>query len=151
MTNAANTTSQTSTCRRCGRTLTSARSIREAGQNGGYGRGCATKITDATLAVAATETTSQIQQATELIEDGAIVHWTHHLYLSVSTDGGVYYETMPAAGTHGACTCKAGQYGRRCYHLVAADILIAADQAATVQPVAIVTPVDPFAVFDLAA
>lgn len=142
---------QTATCRKCGRTLTSQRSIREAQNNGGYGRGCATKITEATQTIASTETTSQIDQATELIEDGAIVHWTHHLYLSVSTDGGVYYETMPAAGTHGACTCTAGQYGRRCYHLVAAGILIAADQAAAVQPVAILTPADPFAVFDLAA
>src|SRR5262249_1044888 len=38
------TATRTTTCRRCGRTLTSPRSLREAQTNGGYGRGCATKI-----------------------------------------------------------------------------------------------------------
>jgi hypothetical protein len=41
----------------------------------------------------------------------------------VSSDGTATYETNTAAQS---CTCKAGQRGIRCYHLAAAEILVAA-------------------------
>lgn len=124
MTNAANTTSHHITCRRCGRPITSARSLREAQNNGGYGRTCAAKVAHA--AQTATASATQIAQAVELIEDGAIVHWTGSLFIAVSTNGLVRYEVMPTAGRHGSCSCPAGQYERACYHICAARILQAA-------------------------
>lgn len=142
-TNAATTTSH-ATCRRCGRTLTSPRSIREATQNGGYGRGCAAKIADE---VAANTTPAQASEALDLIQDEAIVRVAGSVFLAVSADGRVLYEVCPVTGT---CTCKAGQYGRRCYHLVAAEAvsgLTATPPQAPREPVALATPEDPFACF----
>lgn len=145
MTNAATTTSHT-TCRRCGRPLTSPRSIREAQTNGGYGRGCAAKIAD-TVAV---ETPAIAEQAAELIEDGGVVRVTGAIFLAVSTDGSVLYEVCPVVGS---CSCKAGQYGRRCFHLAAAEAVSGLTAPACVarEVVEVATPADPFAVFATAA
>lgn len=142
------TATQTTTCRRCGRTLTSTRSIREANRNGGYGRGCAHTIEAA--AHTSTAPAAQIDEALELIEDGALQHWTHTLYLAVSSDGRVLYEVCPDAGTHGSCTCKAGQYGRYCYHLLAVRLLTG-KPAVPAAAVEVARPADPFAVFADAA
>ena len=118
MTNTAATTSTSPIlCGRCGRPLTSPRSISAATRNGGYGRGCAAKI------AAAEQATNATPAAVELIEDAAIVRTAPALFLAVSSDGSTRYEVNPAAGT---CTCKAGQYGRSCKHLAAAIVLIAA-------------------------
>lgn len=105
-------------CARCGRTLRSATSIAA-----GYGPTCARRIREAAKVVDLTAYKAhQVEKATELIEQGGIIR-TGHLYLAVSTDGAIRYETSPAAGT---CTCKAGERGLRCYHLAAATVLAAA-------------------------
>jgi hypothetical protein len=57
----------------------------------------------------------QIEQARELIEDGAIVLLRGRVFLTVSTDGRDTYMTAPDA-----CSCPAGLNRRLCYHRAAA-------------------------------
>jgi len=139
------TASQTTThCHRCGRLLRSTKSVAA-----GLGPVCAAKIAEAAIIAARTDPTTQVDKAVELIEDGAIVPVTPTVYLAVSTDGSVNYEVNALAGS---CSCKAGQYGRRCFHLLAAEWFVGwtrfpVASVATVSP----KPADPFAVFDLAA
>jgi len=113
-------TTTTAKCNRCGRTLTSAKSISH-----GYGRTCKTKIAAATKAVDLTEYKPvQVAKAVEVIELGGILRADRPaLYLTVSSDGLARYRVDQAGHT---CTCKAGERGIRCYHLAAADILAAA-------------------------
>jgi hypothetical protein len=146
MTNAAQATSPTTHCHRCGRQLTDPKRIAA-----GYGRTCAAKIAEAAQAAALTETAAQMAKATELVTDGGIVRITRTVYLATSSDGSVRYEVNPAAGIHGTCTCRAGQYGRRCYHILAAELLTARPAVVTVAPVALARPADPFAAFADAA
>jgi hypothetical protein len=138
-------TSTTITCRKCGRDITSARSIREASRNGGYGRGCAAKVADT---VTSTDQPAEVsEKALELIEDGGIVRVTGAIFLAVSTTGRVLYEVCPVTGS---CTCKAGQHGRRCYHLAAAEAvsgLTAPAPKPVAEPVELARPADPFAYF----
>lgn len=108
------------TCKRCGRPLTSPRTIREALTNGGYGRGCA-KVIEANVKAAAT-TEAQAAKVVDAIEAGAVEHRVRNLFQVVSSDGTTVYDVDLAAGS---CTCKAGQYGRRCYHISAAAALAA--------------------------
>jgi hypothetical protein len=111
-------------CLHCGRTLRSQRSIREAQRNGGYGRGCARKITNIAKTVDLTGCKAdQLAKATELIEDGAIVPIRgRRVFRAVSSDGARTYLTAPTA-----CTCAAGLRGHSvCFHRVAASILAAA-------------------------
>jgi hypothetical protein len=143
------TTTAHITCRKCGRSLTSARSIAEAQRNGGYGRGCAAKVEQAVAAKG--DPVEVSEKALELIEDGGIVPVIGCTYLAVSSDGTVLYEVNPVAAT---CTCKAGQYGRRCYHLASAEALSGYTAPAPrrhVEPVELARPVDPFAAFTTAA
>ncbi|MEU8472705.1 DUF6011 domain-containing protein [Streptomyces sp. NPDC029006] len=109
------TTHQHDNCLRCGRTLTSVKS-----RATGYGPKCATKIrrtpTDLT-----DYKPHQVASARELIEDGAIVLLRSVVFVSVSTDGTETYKTAP-----NVCTCPAGLKGSRCYHQLAARMLLAA-------------------------
>ncbi|WP_435279161.1 DUF6011 domain-containing protein [Streptomyces sp. 1222.5] len=102
-------------CLRCGRTLTSTKS-----QATGYGPKCAAKVRKAPI-----ETTDykahQIASAQELIEDGAIILIRNNVFAAVSTDGTETHLVHPAA-----CNCKAGLKGTRCYHQLAARMLLAA-------------------------
>lgn len=116
MTNAANTT-QNAKCHRCGRTLTDPRRIAT-----GYGRTCARKITEATRVAVATQPADRIAKATEAIETGAVVRRIHNLFQVVSSDGHTVYDVDLAAGS---CTCRAGQFGRACFHRTAAALLAA--------------------------
>ncbi|MFK0018208.1 DUF6011 domain-containing protein [Streptomyces sp. NPDC090798] len=113
--NAAATTHQHTNCLRCGRTLRSAKSAAL-----GYGPRCARHIRTATV-----DTTDykahQIASARELIEDGAIIPLRSVIFIAVSTDGTETYKTAPTA-----CTCPAGTKGSRCYHQLAARLLLAA-------------------------
>lgn len=110
---------KTSKCLRCGRKLTSARSIAN-----GYGPTCAARITRATKVVGLAEyKAAQTAKAIELIEMGGIVRTSPAHYVAVSSDGTTSYQVDHAAH---ACTCKAGERGVRCYHLAAAAILTAA-------------------------
>ncbi|MFD1547737.1 helix-turn-helix domain-containing protein [Nonomuraea guangzhouensis] len=66
----------------------------------------------------------QVDKARELIEQGGIVPTSRTaLFLAVSTDGSANYLVDQAEHS---CTCKAGARGIPCYHLAAADIIVAA-------------------------
>ena len=112
--NAAATTTHTN-CLRCGRTLTSTKS-----QATGYGPTCARHIRNAQVELADYKP-HQVASARELIEDGAIIPLRSSIFIAVSTDGTETYKTAPTA-----CTCKAGLKGSRCYHQLAARMLLAA-------------------------
>ncbi|MFM9629383.1 DUF6011 domain-containing protein [Streptomyces galilaeus] len=112
--NAAAATHHTN-CLRCGRTLTSAKSMAA-----GYGPRCARHIRTAQVDLTDYKP-HQVQSARELIEDGAIVPLRSVIFITVSTDGTETYRTAPTA-----CTCKAGLKGTRCYHQLAARLLLAA-------------------------
>lgn len=109
-------------CRRCHRPLTSQRSIREAQRNGGYGRGCAHKIEQAAKAAATVLGAARVEKATDAIETGAVAQAAPNRFQVVSSDGTQTYDVDLAAGT---CTCRAGQFGRHCYHLTSAVLLAA--------------------------
>lgn len=114
------TATQTTTkCLRCGRTLRSAKSIAA-----GYGPTCAARIAQAAKVIdLAAYKANQIAKAAELIELKAIVRTTATTFAVVSSNGADTYETDTYRQT---CTCKAGERGLRCYHLAAAQILVAA-------------------------
>lgn len=116
MTNAANATTGTTHCHRCGRRLTAIASVAR-----GYGRGCAAKIAAAAKTVDAKP--EQVAKAAELVADGGILRAAGALFLAVASDGVTRYEVDSVSHT---CSCRAGQHGRRCYHVVAADLLAAA-------------------------
>ncbi|MFI1728194.1 DUF6011 domain-containing protein [Streptomyces acidicola] len=102
-------------CLRCGRTLTSARS-----RSLGYGPTCARHIRRATVDLRDYKA-HQIASARELIEDGAIIPLRSVVFIAVSTDGTETYKSAPTS-----CTCPAGLKGSRCYHSLAARMLLAA-------------------------
>lgn len=105
-------------CLRCGRPLTSSRSINQC-----YGSECLTAIlTAATTADLSAWSTRQIDDARELIRAGAIVLdrvWRNPIFRSVSTDGLAYHLT-----TRQACSCIAGVNGHQCYHRAAVEIIL---------------------------
>ncbi|NUS22690.1 MAG: hypothetical protein HOV92_00475 [Streptomyces sp.] len=113
--NAAATTHQHTNCLRCGRTLTSAKS-----RALGYGAKCAAKVRNAAVD-ASDYKAHQIASARELIEDGAIIPLRSVVFVTVSTDGTETYKTAPTT-----CSCPAGLKGSRCYHQLAARMLLAA-------------------------
>ncbi|MEU5596835.1 DUF6011 domain-containing protein [Streptomyces sp. NPDC020298] len=102
-------------CLRCGRVLRSAKS-----QATGYGPTCARHIRRAQVALTDYKP-HQIASARELIEDGAIIPLRSVVFIAVSTDGTETYKTAP-----NACSCPAGLKGSRCYHQLAARMLLAA-------------------------
>lgn len=102
-------------CLRCGRRLTSAASITR-----GYGRSCRAKVSAATAGVEDFKP-EQIASARELIEDGAIVPLRGLVFFAVSSDGTETYRAHPTN-----CNCPGGLKGRRCYHQLAARLLLAA-------------------------
>jgi hypothetical protein len=113
--NAATTTHRHTNCLRCGRTLTSAKS-----QATGYGPTCTRHIRRAPVDLTDYKP-HQIASARELIEDGAIIPLRSVVFVTVSTDGTETYKTAP-----NVCTCPAGLKGSRCYHQLAARLLLAA-------------------------
>ncbi|MFI0233146.1 DUF6011 domain-containing protein [Streptomyces sp. NPDC017086] len=112
--NAAATTTHTN-CLRCGRTLHTAKS-----QAAGYGPTCARHIRNATVNLTDYKP-HQITSARELITDAAIIPLRSVIFITVSTDGTETYKTAPTG-----CTCPAGLKGTRCYHQLAARLLLAA-------------------------
>lgn len=109
------TTTTTTKCTRCHRTLTSAKSI-----EAGMGRTCAKRTRQAAAVVGIKATT--VAKAQELIEQGGIIPIrAKRIFQVVSSDGTATYKTAPSA-----CTCAAGIKGRFvCYHRVAATLLAA--------------------------
>ncbi len=109
-----NTTTHTN-CLRCGRALRSAKS-----RALGYGAKCAAKIRHSAVDLADYKP-HQIASARELIADAAIIPLRGHVFTAVSTDGTETYLTHPTN-----CTCPAGLKAARCYHQLAARLLLAA-------------------------
>lgn len=109
-------TTKQANCLRCGRRLTSVKSV-----SLGYGPTCAAHIRKATKTDAVTAHKPQaIAKATELIEQGGILPLRgRRVFTVISSDGTGTYLTAPSG-----CTCPAGIKGRfTCYHRVAATIL----------------------------
>lgn len=114
-----NTTTQPTRCLRCGRPLTSTRSITT-----GYGPTCTRKVRAARRAqITAQYKAHQVAKAEELIEQGALIPLRgRRIFLAVSSDGSATYRTHRAA-----CTCPAGIKGTHpCKHRIAAHIVAAA-------------------------
>lgn len=112
------TATRTAKCKRCGRTLTDPKSVAAK-----LGPVCAKKraAEQRASAVIARHQPVQVDKAIELIGDAGILPTEHGVFLVVSSAGDVRYETTTAR-----CSCKAGQFGRLCYHRVAAELMIAA-------------------------
>ncbi len=110
--NAAATTTHTN-CLRCGRAL---RNPTPAG----YGPKCRAKVRRSSVDTSDYKP-HQITSARELIEDAAIIPLRNTVFIAVSTDGTETYKTAPTA-----CSCPAGLKGSRCYHQLAARLLLAA-------------------------
>ncbi len=109
-------------CLRCGRVLTSARSIAD-----GRGRTCKAKVRAAAKVADVTafkDGKAALSKAEQLIEDAAIVP-TRHVgqFIATSSDGLTVYlvDTLERS-----CTCKGHTRCGHCYHLVAADALMTA-------------------------
>lgn len=109
------TTTEQANCLRCGRTLTSAKSIAL-----GYGPTCSAKIRHAHADLTDYKP-EQIDAAVELITDGAIIPLRSVVFLTISSDGTETYRSAPTG-----CNCPGGLAGRRCYHTAAARLLLAA-------------------------
>ena len=116
------TSGRTATCLGCGRKLKAKGSV--AAQRGPrcrerYEREIEAALNLLAIDLAAEYSEEQVSKATELIEENAILPVaTHGVYFTASGDGERSYRTSADW-----CSCKAGQYGRRCYHRAAATIL----------------------------
>ncbi len=86
----------------------------------GYGAKCAAKVRRSAADLTDYKP-HQITSARELIEDGAIIPLRSVIFITVSADGTETYKTAPTA-----CSCPAGVKGSRCYHQLAARMLLAA-------------------------
>lgn len=111
----ATTTHQHTNCLRCGRVLRTDKS-----RALGYGAKCAAKVRHSAVDLTDYKP-HQIQSARELIEDGAIIPLRSVVFIAVSTDGTETYLSAPTG-----CNCPAGLKGSRCYHQLAARLLLAA-------------------------
>ena len=109
------TTHQHTNCLRCGRALRTAKS-----QALGYGAKCAAKVRNAAVDLTDYKP-HQIASARELIADAAIIPLRSVIFIAVSSDGTETYRSAPTA-----CNCPAGLKGSRCYHQLAARMLLAA-------------------------
>jgi hypothetical protein len=123
----ATTTTATTTavkCAECGRTLTNLRSIAAR-----RGPTCRARVAQA-IATATTNgklaayQPAQVAKAVEVVELAAIARVRRSTaWVVVSSHGNATYTVDIHTRT---CTCPAGDHGRRCYHLAAAEILAAA-------------------------
>lgn len=113
-------------CLGCGRKLKAKASIAQR-----RGPRCQAKWTERTAAALASldlsaYTGEQVVKAAELIAENAIVAASS---APLAADRPNVYRAMASAGdiayftTIDMCSCKAGQYGRRCYHRAAALVL----------------------------
>jgi hypothetical protein len=119
---------RTAKCLRCGRHLRS-----EASTTLGYGPVCWRRIRDAATQAPAPARAKPDQEARAraLIASGGIRPLsTAGLFAATSSDGTAVYLTDLRFGT---CPCKAGQLGRYCYHLTAAQILTDAAAATAIR------------------
>lgn len=110
------TTAHTAKCRRCHRALRSA-----ASRAAGVGPVCARRERKEAAArlVLATYSPAQVESVKQVLTDGGIARIDRHTFEVVASDGTRRYEVDT---TRASCTCKAGENGRRCYHLAAAQL-----------------------------
>lgn len=110
---------ETTKCRRCKRTLRSADSLARQ-----MGRTCArkTRQEEAAKLVLANYSAVQVEKVRELLADGGVQRVDRTTFLAVASNGIDRYEVSTV---HASCTCKAGQNGRRCYHVAAATLAAA--------------------------
>lgn len=103
------TTQAPAKCKRCHRQLRDPKSVAR-----GYGRTCAAKVQAKVAATVAPYKQPQVNKALALIANGGIVpSGVDTFYVAKGT-----YRTDATL-----CTCMAGQHGRTCYHLIAAQVL----------------------------
>jgi hypothetical protein len=116
---ASDTPAETRNCLRCGRKLRSAEALAR-----GYGDGCWRKVRTAErTADLSAWTPSQIAEAEQAIEDGAVVPSTREgVFHVVSSDGSRVHLV-----TRDHCSCTAGMKtlpGRPCYHRLAVLLIL---------------------------
>lgn len=113
-------TAQPARCRRCGRMLTAAATLADPS---GMGRTCRRRVREQARAeIVAAYKPHQIERALQLIADGGLVATgVPGEFRAVS---GIGDETYAVAAF--GCGCKAGQYGRACYHRAARELFLAA-------------------------
>lgn len=110
----------TAKCQECGRTRYF-RSAEAAANAAPAGRICRARIRQAAAGAQNAIKPDQYAKAIELIEDGGIVRTSRDgMFAATASDGTTVYVVDV---THQTCGCKAGQHGRYCYHLAAAQIL----------------------------
>lgn len=109
------TATPTANCLRCGRTLTSAKSVANK-----YGRTCRTNIRKAAETAALADfKPEQIAKAREAIEQGAAIPTRRpNVFQLVASKGDVSYLSAVQA-----CNCPAGLRAGRCYHRAVVVIL----------------------------
>jgi hypothetical protein len=133
-------------CLRCRRVLKSADSIAR-----GYGKGCAAKVAAAAkTADLSAWTASQVEDAKQAIEDGAVVPSNREgVFHVVSKDGSEVHLTH----RHG-CNCENGlktRQPRPCLHRCAVTIVLASQapaKPAAPAPVALPAPADIWAALE---
>jgi uncharacterized Zn finger protein len=109
----------TTKCRSCHRVLRSASSIAA-----GIGPTCARnekRKQAAAELIVQQYTHQQVKKAAALLTAGSVTQIDLHTFQAVSASGARY----DVDTTRAACTCPAGQHGRACYHLAAAQLLAA--------------------------
>lgn len=105
------------TCTRCGRILTDPASIAR-----GRGPVCQRRNRAArTTAPVADFTPAQIASAHQAHDDAAVLALRGQVVMVVSTDGTEIHRAHPTN-----CNCAAGLKARRCWHMAAARIALAA-------------------------
>jgi hypothetical protein len=152
MSNAAATSTETARCLGCRRPIRSAESIAT-----GYGAGCRAKLRKAAKqADLSAWTESQIADARQAIEDGAVVPSTReNVFHVVSKDGAEVHLTH-----RNGCNCESGlktRQPRPCFHRCAVAIVLAAQAPApapapvlalTAPPAPVAAPADVWAELD---
>jgi hypothetical protein len=116
---------ETRQCLRCGRKLRSAEAVAR-----GYGAGCWAKVRKAERTVDLSAwTESQVEDARQAIEDGAVVPSTREgVFHVVSVDGSEVHRTH-----RDCCNCTAGlktYQPRPCWHRCAIAIVLASQSSA---------------------
>lgn len=106
-------------CTKCRHVLRTAKSIAL-----GYGPTCMRRIKSNAAVAAEDFKPVQVEKALELITDGGLVPSIRpRLFFAVSSRGDENYLINTIDNS---CNCKAGRNGHRCYHLAAAQIVLAA-------------------------
>lgn len=72
--------------------------------------------------ILANYTPVQVEKVKQLLADGGVQRAGRHTWTAVASNGNSRYSVDT---TMASCTCTAGQFGRKCFHLAAAQLLAA--------------------------